>query len=153
MVKRPPAADSEALPGVLTVGQVAALSGVAVSAVHFYEAKGLIEGWRTAGNQRRYAGTVLRQVAVIKAAQRLGLPLSAIRDALMSLPKGRTPTKSDWATLALRWRADLDARIDSLRKLRSELTGCMGCGCLSLDSCPLCHPKEELSGEPSRRAP
>ena len=143
MVKRPSAASSQAPSEVLTVGQVAARSGVAVSAVHFYESKGLIKGWRTAGNQRRYAGAVLRRVAVIKAAQRLGLPLSAIHEALMSLPKGRTPTKSDWTALSLRWRADLDQRIDGLRRLRNDLTGCMGCGCLSLSSCPLCAPKED----------
>jgi MerR family redox-sensitive transcriptional activator SoxR len=146
MVKRPSPADFPAPPKVLTVGQVAARSGVAVSAVHYYEATGLIKGWRTAGNQRRYPDAVLRRVAVIKVARRMGLPLSAIRDALMSLPKGRTPTKDDWAVISMQWRADLDDRIYKLRRLRNELTGCMGCGCLSLDSCPLCTPEEEPPG-------
>src|SRR5258705_11627563 len=90
----------------LTVGEVAARSGVAVSAIHFYESKGLIKGWRTAGNQRRYPREVLRRVAVIKVAQRVGIPLRAIRDALASLPKGRTPTAKDWAVLSATWRAD-----------------------------------------------
>ena len=117
------------------------------SAIHFYEAKGLVKGWRTAGNQRRYPRAVLRRVAVIKVAQRVGIPLRVIRDALMSLPKGRTPTAKDWASLSARWRADLDDRITRLKKLRNELTNCIGCGCLSLDSCPLYNPGDKLSEE------
>jgi MerR family redox-sensitive transcriptional activator SoxR len=132
-------------PKVLTVGQVAARSGVAVSTVHFYERKGLITGWRTTGNQRRYARMVLRRVAVIKVAQRVGIPLSDIRAALDSLPKGRTPTETDWAALSARWRADLNDRIARLKKLRNELTNCIGCGCLSLESCPLYNPGDKLA--------
>ncbi|MEJ0034757.1 MAG: redox-sensitive transcriptional activator SoxR [Gammaproteobacteria bacterium] len=131
----------------LTVGEVAARSGVAVSAIHFYESKGLIKGWRTVGNQRRYPREVLRRVAVIKVSQRVGIPLSAIHDALTSLPKGRTPTAEDWGTLSARWRADLDDRITRLKKLRDDLTSCIGCGCLSLDSCPLYNPGDRCAKE------
>ena len=132
-------------PRDLTVGQVAARSGVAVSAIHFYESKGLIKGWRTSGNQRRYPRVVLRRIAVIKVAQRVGIPLSAIHDALMSLPKGRTPTEKDWAKLSALWRADLDDRIVRLTKLRNELTNCIGCGCLSLRACALSNPDDWAS--------
>lgn len=127
------------------MGQAAARSGVTVATMHFYEAKGLIKGWRTAGNQRRYARAVLRRVAVIKVAQRVGLPLSDIRAALDSLPKGRAPTDKDWAALSTRWRADLDRRIDRLTRLRNEITNCIGCGCLSLNSCPLYNPGDKLA--------
>jgi MerR family transcriptional regulator, redox-sensitive transcriptional activator SoxR len=137
--------DSSVPAKELTVGQVAARSGVAVSAIHFYEAKGLIKGWRTLGNQRRYRREVLRRVAVIKVAQRVGIPLSAVRDALTSLPLGRTPTAKDWAVLSARWRTQLDDRIARLHKLRNELSNCIGCGCLSLDSCPLYNPGDKLA--------
>src|ERR1700689_1334986 len=96
----------------LTVGEVAERSGVAVSALHFYEKRDLIKGWRTEGNQRRYPRAVLRRVAVIKVAQRVGIPLSDIRDALKPLPKGRTPTAKDWGALSSRWKADLNDRIE-----------------------------------------
>jgi len=135
------------LPSDLAVGEVATRSGVAVSAIHFYESRGLIKSWRTPGNQRRYPRLVLRRVAVIKVAQRVGISLSAIRAALNSLPKGRTPTEKDWAALSARWRADLDDRILRLTKLRNELTNCIGCGCLYLDSCPLYNPGDRLSKE------
>lgn len=133
----------------LTVGEVAARSGVAVSAIHFYESKGLIKGWRTAGNQRRYPREVLRRVAVIKASQRVGIPLNVIHAALTSLPKGRTPTAEDWGVLSARWRNDLDDRITRLTKLRDDLTSCIGCGCLSLDSCPLYNPGDRCSTQGS----
>lgn len=129
----------------LTVGEVAARSGVAVSAIHFYESKGLIKAWRTVGNQRRYPREVLRRVAVIKVSQRVGIPLAAIREALAALPKGRTPTAEDWGVLSARWRTDLDERITRLIRLRDELTSCIGCGCLSLDSCPLYNPNDQCS--------
>ena len=118
---------------------------MAVSALHFYEARGLIKGGRTAGNQRRYTRAVLRRVALIKVAQRVGIPLSAIRRNLNSLPNARTPTERDLAALSARWRADLDDRIQRLTKLRNELTNCIGCGCLSLGSCPLYNPGDKLS--------
>ncbi len=140
--KTPP---STTLARELTVGELAVRSGVAVSAIHFYESKGLIRGWRTSGNQRRYPREVLRRIAVIKASQRVGIPLSAIRDALTSLPEKRTPTAEDWGVLSERWRADLDDRITRLTKLRDELTSCIGCGCLSLDSCPLYNPGDKCS--------
>lgn len=114
MAERSTDSDSAEPARELTVGQVAARSGVAVSAIHFYEAKDLIKGWRSGSNQRRYPRAVLRRVAVIKVAQRVGLPLSAIREAFKSLPKERTPTAKDWAALSTRWRTDLDARIARL---------------------------------------
>jgi MerR family redox-sensitive transcriptional activator SoxR len=129
----------------LTVGELAARSGVAVSTVHFYEAKGLIKGWRSSGNQRRYRRDVLRRVAIIKVAQRLGLPLSTIKQAIDSLPGSRTPTAKDWQILSAAWRKELDRRIALLQKLRGELDGCIGCGCLSLMACALRNPGDALS--------
>lgn len=128
----------------LTVGEVARRSGVAVSALHFYESKGLIKSWRNAGNQRRYAREVLRRVALIKVAQKTGIPLAAIRKALKALPGERTPTGEDWKKLSLGWRAELNARIERLARLRDQLDGCIGCGCLSLGVCPLRNPHDNL---------
>jgi MerR family transcriptional regulator, redox-sensitive transcriptional activator SoxR len=145
VTKRSTGSDSAEPAIELTVGQVAARSGVAVSAIHFYEAKGLIKSWRTRGNQRRYPRAVLRRVAVIKVAQRVGVPLKLIREAFRSLPKERTPTAEDWAALSTHWRKDLDDRIARLTRLRDELSYCIGCGCLSLDSCPLYNPNDKLS--------
>ncbi|MFT4182243.1 MAG: redox-sensitive transcriptional activator SoxR [Rhizobium sp.] len=132
---------------LLTVGEVAARSGVAVSALHFYETKGLIESYRNRGNQRRYAREVLRRVAVIKVAQRVGIPLAEIHAALDTLPQSRTPTAADWGVLSERWKDDLDARIKRLQNLRDQLDGCIGCGCLSLESCPLRNPWDVLAEE------
>ncbi|MFC3285073.1 redox-sensitive transcriptional activator SoxR [Litchfieldella rifensis] len=131
----------------LSVGEVAKRSGLAVSAIHFYEAKGLIKSRRNAGNQRRYPRDVLRRVAVIKVAQRTGIPLASIREALRTLPDERTPTTDDWSQLSAQWKAELDDRIARLTKLRDQLSGCIGCGCLSLDDCPLRNPWDELSEE------
>jgi MerR family redox-sensitive transcriptional activator SoxR len=131
----------------LSVGEVARRSGVAVSALHFYEAKGLIRSTRSSGNQRRYPREVLRRVAIIKVAQRVGLPLAAIRKALASLPEGRTPNAADWKALSTAWRAELDLRIDRLTKLRDQLDQCIGCGCLSVESCRLRNPHDELAKE------
>lgn len=133
----------------LTVGQLAARSGLPVSTLHFYEAKGLIESRRTGGNQRRYPRHVLRRVAVIKIAQRTGIPLAEVREALAGLPEERTPTAEDWRALSARWRANLDARITRLRRLRDDLDGCIGCGCLSLKACPLRNPQDSLRHEGS----
>ncbi|MEV6615532.1 redox-sensitive transcriptional activator SoxR [Streptomyces sp. NPDC051051] len=144
----------------LTVGQVAARSGAAVSALHFYESKGLISSRRTPGNQRRYTRDTLRRVAFVRAAQRVGIPLATIRDALAELPEERTPTREDWARLSQAWRAELDERIRQLNRLRDHLTDCIGCGCLSLDSCVLSNPDDAFGDRsagsrllPERKAP
>lgn len=131
----------------LTVGQVAERSGVAVSALHFYERQGLITSRRTAGNQRRYARDTLRRIAFIKVSQRVGIPLARIRTALESLPDERTPTVDDWARLSRGWRSELDARIDQLERLRDDLSDCIGCGCLSLERCVLSNPYDRLAEE------
>jgi MerR family transcriptional regulator, redox-sensitive transcriptional activator SoxR len=131
----------------LSVGDVARRSGLAVSAIHFYEAKGLIRGWRSSGNQRRYAREVLRRVAVIKVAQRIGIPLASIRQALDTLPNARTPTAADWTRLSAVWRKDLTGRIEKLTRLRDSLTACIGCGCLSLKDCPLRNPWDKLAAK------
>lgn len=128
----------------LSVGQVAQRAGVAVSALHFYESKGLIHSWRNGGNQRRYCRDVLRRVSVIKVAQRAGVPLAEIKAALDTLPDGRTPNSADWARLSARWRTELDARITTLSRLRDQLDRCIGCGCLSIEACPLRNPGDEL---------
>ncbi|WP_326742456.1 redox-sensitive transcriptional activator SoxR [Streptomyces sp. NBC_01768] len=129
----------------LTVGQLSARSGAAVSALHFYEAKGLISSRRTSGNQRRYTRDALRRVAFIRAAQRVGIPLATIRDALAELPEERTPNRDDWARLSAAWRSELDDRIARLTRLRDHLTDCIGCGCLSLENCVLSNP-DDVSG-------
>lgn len=133
----------------LTVGQVAERSGVAVSAIHFYEAKGLIASRRNASNHRRYPREVLRRVAVIRVAQRAGIPLAEIREALQRLPRERTPTAEDWRQLSAQWKAELDARIAHLTELRDQLGECIGCGCLSVESCPLRNPSDELGARGS----
>lgn len=130
----------------LGVGEVARRCGVAVSAIHFYESKGLISSWRNAGNQRRYPREVLRRLSIIKVAQRLGIPLASIKAAIDSLPKGRTPTDQDWRKLSSQWQADLDERIGRLSRLRDLLGGCIGCGCLSMRECPLRNPWDQLGG-------
>jgi len=132
-------------PRELTVGQVAKRSGVAISTLHYYESEGLISSWRNQGNQRRYAREVLRRVAVIKAAQRSGISLAAIRKAMAALPNGRTPTAEDWKNLSAQWKADLEGRIRCLTRLRDQLDGCIGCGCLSLGVCPLRNPWDRLA--------
>lgn len=131
----------------LTVGEVAERSGVAVSAIHFYESKGLIHSIRSSGNQRRFARAELRRIAVIKVAQRAGISLREIRDALETLPSGRSISARDWTRLSKRWRDDLDARIERLSALRDQLGDCIGCGCLSLSSCPMRNPGDVLAEE------
>lgn len=129
----------------LSIGEVAARSGVAVSALRFYERKGLIHGHRNSGNQRRYAREVLRRVAVIKVAQRIGIPLAEIHEAFAALPDRHAPTAEDWQRLSQQWRDELSRRIASTVKLRDHLADCIGCGCLSLESCPLINPWDQLS--------
>ena len=134
---------------MLSVGELARRSGVAVSTLHFYEAQGLLSAERNAGNQRRYPRAALRRVAFIRAAQQVGISLSEVREALETLPDRRTPTKADWARLSRRWRARLDARIDALVALRDRLDGCIGCGCLSLKACALWNPQDALGRQGS----
>jgi MerR family redox-sensitive transcriptional activator SoxR len=120
-----------------------------VSAIHFYEGKGLIKSRRSGGNQRLFSRDVLRRVAIIKVAQRTGIPLASVRAALKALPDERTPTERDWAKLSTDWRVELDARIERLTRLRDHLDGCIGCGCLSLRVCPLRNPMDALGREGS----
>jgi MerR family transcriptional regulator, redox-sensitive transcriptional activator SoxR len=131
----------------LTVGQMAARSGVAVSTLHFYETKGLIHSFRTSGNQRRYHRDALRRVAIIRVAQRVGLPLAEIRKALATLPNEHRPTQEDWAKLSAAWRTELDERIEQMQRLRDQLSDCIGCGCLSIERCRLRNPQDELGDE------
>jgi MerR family redox-sensitive transcriptional activator SoxR len=133
----------------LTVGEVARRSGIAVSTVHFYEARELIQGWRTEGNQRRYHRSVLRRIAIIRVALLAGIPLATIRDALVDLPHDRVPTKADWVRFANAWKAMLEQRIVNLTQLRDQITSCIGCGCLSLEECPLRNPGDELGRDGS----
>lgn len=142
-------APHERLERPLTVGQVAERSGVSVSTLHFYEAKGLIHSQRNAGNQRRYPRQILRRVALIKVAQRLGIPLADIGAILATLPHDHTPTAADWQHFSKHWKQELDARIERLSKLRDQLTGCIGCGCLSMDDCPLRNPGDRLGNQGS----
>lgn len=133
----------------LTVGELAARSGVAVSALHYYETRGLIRAERSVGNQRRYPRAALRRVAFIRAAQQLGIGLAEVAAALQQLPEQRTPTKADWARLSSRWREQLDARIRALVALRDRLDGCIGCGCLSLRACALYNPQDVCAAKGS----
>lgn len=126
----------------LTVGQVAKRAGVAVSALHFYERKGLITSWRNQGNQRRYDRAVLRRIAVIKAAQNVGLSLEDISEALQELPKHHAPNKKEWAKMAEHWQQSLKDRIARLQQLQENLSSCVGCGCLSMDACLLYNPDD-----------
>ncbi|MDG9671479.1 redox-sensitive transcriptional activator SoxR [Hahella sp. CR1] len=131
----------------LSVGEVAKRSGVAVSTLHFYESKGLLKSSRNSGNQRRYPRGVLRRVAIIKVAQRTGVPLSAIKEALSTLPEGRAPSAADWRRLSEQWKQVLNDRIRKLTQLRDQLDDCIGCGCLSMEDCPLRNPWDELAAQ------
>lgn len=131
----------------LSVGDIARRSGVAVSALHFYEAKGLIRSDRTAGNQRRYDRAVLRRIAVIRVAQDLGLSLNRIAEALATLPADAAPGRDDWSRLSAQWRDEIDNRITRLQRLRDGLTNCIGCGCLSTGHCPMRNPDDRLGAE------
>ncbi|KSZ57349.1 MULTISPECIES: redox-sensitive transcriptional activator SoxR [Rhodococcus] len=139
----------------LTPGQLADRSGVAVSALHYYESRGLITSRRTSGNQRRYRRDTLRKVAFIKVAQGVGVSLDEIKEAFDSLPDSRVPTTEDWARLSRAWHDRLTRRIEDLTALRDSFTDCIGCGCLSLASCPLANPGDVLGqqGPGPRRLP
>ena len=130
---------------LLTIGDFAVRAGVAPSALRYYENQGLIRSTRTGGNQRRYQRGELRRVAFIKIAQQVGVSLEEIRDALSALPENRTPTKADWTRLSARWRKRLEERIALMERLRDQLTGCIGCGCLSMKRCQLINPGDQLS--------
>ena len=131
----------------LSIGEVAARSGVAPSALRFYERRGLIASTRTDGNQRRYDRAVLRRIAFVQAGRAAGVPLERIGAALGTLPASRTPSRRDWERLSNRWREDLDARIATLQALRERLTTCIGCGCLSIDQCDLLNPDDEAAAK------
>jgi len=130
---------------LLTIGQVADRSGVAASALRYYESVGLVSSVRSTGGQRRYPRSVLRRIAFVRVAQQVGLTLDEIATALDSLPQRRTPTKSDWQRLSAPWRERIDSRIRELEVLRSELTSCIGCGCLSLRTCSLYNRGDEMA--------
>jgi MerR family redox-sensitive transcriptional activator SoxR len=130
------------VPEPLTIGEVAARSGVATSALRFYEERGLIESERASSGHRRYQRSVIRRVAFIVFAQRIGLTLDEIRVELAKLPENRVPKRSDWAKLSSSWSARIDERIAELERLRAGLTECIGCGCLSLDRCKLANPDD-----------
>ncbi len=132
-----------------SVGRVAKRCGINVSTLHFYEKKGLIKSWRNDGNQRRYKPDVLRRISVIKAAQKMGISLEEVKLAFASLPDSRTPTVEDWHKLSQNWHNLLDARIAYMQKLRDYLTGCIGCGCLSMTKCPLYNPGDSLGAQGS----
>lgn len=129
---------------VLSVGEVARRSGIAVSALHFYERKGLIRSVRTSGNQRRYERSVLRRIAIIQVAQSVGLSLEEIGAALAGLPADKAPSTADWERMSAGWRDALDARIAQLERLRDGLGSCIGCGCLSTETCPLRNPGDRI---------
>jgi len=130
----------------LSVGDLAHRSGVSVTALHFYERKGLIRSRRSQGNQRRYDRAVLRRVALIKVAQELGFSLAEIGTRLAELPDDRPPSRDDWEMLATHWADELDHRIALMQNLRNELTGCIGCGCLSMERCTLLNTDDRLAG-------
>lgn len=132
---------------LLTIGEVAQRSGVSVAAVRFYEERGLVSSLRTAGNQRRFERHSLRRIAVVRAGQRFGLTLAEVADALATLPDDRPPTKRDWTRMSRRWHGLLTARIEAMTKVRDDLASCIGCGCLSLRSCPLYNHDDELAAE------
>jgi MerR family redox-sensitive transcriptional activator SoxR len=137
--------DQPSATDVLTIGEVAARSGLATSALRFYEDVGLIRSERTEGGHRVYPRHVLRRVGVIRIAQRLGLSLDEIREALAVLPVDRAPTKAEWARMSRLWRHRLEDRIATLEALRDDLTGCIGCGCLSLRRCRLYNPGDVVA--------
>lgn len=129
----------------LSIGDLAARTGLAVSAIRYYEAQGLVHPWRNAGGQRRFQRADIRRLSFVMVAQRFGFSLERIRAELDRLPKTRAPTKADWARVARSMRGELDARIAGLERMRERLDGCIGCGCLSLDRCKLYNPDDEAS--------
>jgi MerR family transcriptional regulator, redox-sensitive transcriptional activator SoxR len=129
----------------LTIGELSERSGLATSAIRYYEERDLVASRRTTGNQRRYPRATLRRLAFIRTAQRVGLTLEEIEAALATLPSNRTPTKADWTRLSRGWRPRLDSQIGQLERLRDTLDSCIGCGCLSLRRCALSNPDDEVA--------
>ncbi|MCF6777709.1 redox-sensitive transcriptional activator SoxR [Thiotrichales bacterium 19X7-9] len=129
----------------LTVGALAKRSGLSISAIHFYETKGLIISQRNLSNHRIFKRDTLRRLAIIKAAKNLGMPLVSIQQAFKTLPQNRTPKKADWAKLSARWHDELSLRITQLTRLRDQLTSCIGCGCLSVEKCQLINADDHLA--------
>jgi len=125
------------LENTISIGQLAGRTGIAVSAIRFYETQGLVSPERNAGDQRRFLRSDIRRLSFVQIAQQCGFSISQIREQLASLPNGRTPTKADWTKISRNFRAELDTRIETLTNLRNKLDGCIGCGCLSLKSCAL----------------
>lgn len=130
---------------LLSIGEISQRTGVATSALRFYEGIGLISSQRTTGNQRRFQRAIIRRVAVIKAAQRAGIPLDEIGRAMSTLPADRAPTRDDWERFSRSWKQDLERRIGQLTRIKDDLTGCIGCGCLSIENCALFNPDDELA--------
>jgi MerR family transcriptional regulator, redox-sensitive transcriptional activator SoxR len=139
------ATSKSSTPTGLSVGRVAKRTGVSVQTLHFYESKGLIYSARNAGNQRRYHGNMLRRVAIIKSAQKLGISLKEIAETFKTLPQQSSPSKAQWKKMSSLWRAQLQARIESLEQLRDQLDTCIGCGCLSIKSCGLRNPDDKAA--------
>ena len=140
---------------LLSVGEMSRRTGVPVSSLHYYERLGLIASQRTAGNQRRFPRHMLRRVALISVAKRLGIPFEDVRDAFASVPLSSTPTHEDWQRASRRWKRVLEQRRRGIERLEQELTGCIGCGCLSMKACSLLNPDDELgdTGAGARRIP
>jgi MerR family redox-sensitive transcriptional activator SoxR len=137
---------------LMTIGDVAKRSGLSISAIRFYEEKGLIRSLRTNGNQRRYARHMLRRLALIKVAQRVGLSLQDIQQAFANLPEGKAPSKADWQKMSSRWQQQLEEKIQLLQNMQTQLDWCIGCGCLSLDNCPLRNPQDIFATDPENHA-
>lgn len=129
---------------LLTIGELAARAGIATSAVRFYEKQGLLASVRTAGNQRRYPRHTLRRLSIVLAARRFGIPLDEVAELFATLPDDRMPGRRDWARIARLWHSRLEARRREIEQLESELTGCLGCGCLSLSTCSVLNPGDTL---------
>ncbi|MDI6021961.1 redox-sensitive transcriptional activator SoxR [Leucobacter sp. UT-8R-CII-1-4] len=140
---------------LLSVGEMSKRTGVAVSALHYYEEIGLIASQRTAGNQRRYPRYMLRRVALVSIAKRLGIPLDDVKQAFVNVPLSSTPTHEDWQRASREWKRALEQRRQGIERLERELTGCIGCGCLSMKACALLNPDDTLgdSGSGARRIP
>lgn len=137
--------DDCTIKSVLSVGELSERSGVPISAIHFYESKGLLPSWRNSGNQRQFPRGALRVISLLKVAQYLGLSLEEIKEAFKVFPNDRAPSFEDWKKLSKKWEKELDRKIENLTKLRNQLNSCIGCGCLSIEECPLRNPNDRLA--------